>query len=290
MSRLDPRRHAYRADLADAALAGRVEATRFAEGEVLRVVAPQAPLRRAPSHAAPLDTEALGGEDVRVFEANPDDWVWAQLLADGYVGWMPRETLAPAGPLLTHKVTALRTFAFAAADIKAPPLAALPLGARVAVIGEAADANARYALIAPAGAVVLQHLAPLDHFEPDPVAVAEKFLGTAYLWGGKTGLGLDCSGLVQVALAACGVPAPRDADMQEAALGEAIYWDAGQAPLRRGDLVFWPGHVGMMQDGDMILHANAHHMAVASEPLAAVTARFRARGTEIRAVRRLPGR
>lgn len=288
MSRLDPRLHAFRPDVADAALKGRVEVARFVEGDVLQVAVPQAPLRHAPSHDAPLDTEALQGEGVRVFETDAAGWAWVQLLGDSYVGWMPGDALAPPGPALTHKVTALRTFAFASPDIKSPPLTALPFGARVAVVGEASDANAHYAMIAPAGAVVMQHLAALDDVAADAVSVAEKFLGTPYLWGGKTGLGLDCSGLVQVALGACGVSVPRDTDMQEAAIGELL--PAGSEPLRRADLVFWAGHVGLMQDEERVLHANAHHMAVASEPLAAAIGRYRASGREIRAIRRLPGR
>ena len=170
-------------------------------------------------------------------------------------------------PAPTQKVRALRTFAFAGPDIKQPPLAALPLGAEVAVTGEAEDKNARYALISPAGAVVVQHLAPLDAVVPDWVAVAEMFLGTPYLWGGKTSLGIDCSGLVQVALREAGIAAPRDTDVQEAALGKALALGSGLPALRRGDLVFWKGHVGIMRDAENLLHANAHHMAVAVEPL-----------------------
>jgi cell wall-associated NlpC family hydrolase len=284
---LDPRVNAFRPELADATLEGRVKAARFVPGQELRVSAPQAPVRNAPSFSARLETEALHGEAVKVFETTSDGWIWAQLMRDRYVGWLKRSDLAEIGPALTHKVAALRTFAFAEPDIKSPPLAAFPLGAEVAVIGEATDHNARYALIAPKGAVVTQHLAVLTAVEPDFTATAERFLGVPYLWGGKTTLGLDCSGLVQVALQTAGVPVPRDTDMQERALGEALPLDGGLPPLRRGDLVFWAGHVGIMRDAMTLVHANAYHMAVAFEALAAAVERLLKKGNPVTAVKRI---
>ena len=295
MTGLDPRRNAFRPDLADVALKGQVASQRFVGGEDLRVVAAQAPLRRAPSDQAALDTEALRGERVRVFETNTDGWSWVQLAGDGYVGWMPRAALGEGGRAPTHHVSVLRTFAFAEPDIKSPPLAALPLGAAVTVIGAAADPNARYALIEPAGAIVVQHLAPLGAPQGAPAwddwtAVAELFVGTPYLWGGKTGLGVDCSGLVQIAFQMCGIVCPRDTDMQEAELGSSIPVDDGPPSLRRGDLVFWEGHVGFMRDAETLLHANAHHMAVAAEPLKTAVARLNRRGLAPSAFRRVaPG-
>jgi cell wall-associated NlpC family hydrolase len=287
---LNPRLNAYRPDLADLALKGQVEADRFVPGEDFRVVVPQAPLRRAPTNRASLDTEALRGEKARVFETTPDGWSWVQLSDDGYVGWMPRMALAELGSEPTHRVSALRTFAFAEPDIKCPPLAALPLGAAVTVVGEAEDHNARYALIEPAGAVVTQHLVPASEIASDWTAVAELFLGTPYLWGGKTGLGIDCSGIVQIALQTCGIAAPRDTDMQEVALGVALPPDAGLPPLGRGDLVFWKGHVGLMRDAETLIHANAHHMAVASEPLALALDRLARRGLRPTAIGRVARR
>lgn len=287
MSGPDPRLNAYRPDLADLALKGQVKAGRFVAGEGFRVVAGQAPLRRAPSDHAALDTEALRGETVRVFETTPEGWCWAQLVADRYVGWMPRSALAEPGLDPTHHVTALRTFAFAEPDIKSPPLAALPLGAAVAVVGEAEDRNARYALIDPAGAVVVQHLQRLGDRGTDWTSIAELFTGTPYLWGGKTGLGIDCSGIIQIAFQMCGITAPRDTDMQAAELGAALPLDGGLPRLRRGDLVFWDGHVGFMRDPETLLHANAYHMAVASEPLAAALERLERRGMRPTAVRRV---
>ena len=290
MSAPDPRVNAYRPDLADASLKGRVDAARFVPGEAFVVAAPQAPLRRAPSEQAPMETEALFGERVTVFDTDAEGWAWAQLVDDRYVGYLRSEALSKPGQEATHKIAALRTFAFSAPDIKSPPLIALPLGARVAVLGEAEDRNARYAMIAPAGAVVMQHVEPVQSRAPDCTTIAERFLGTPYLWGGKTNLGIDCSGLVQVALKASGFPAPRDTDLQEAEVGGALPLDAGVPPLRRGDLVFWPGHVGIMRDGKTLLHANSHHMAVASEPLDVARERIRKRGAEITSIRRLSAR
>jgi hypothetical protein len=290
MTSFDPRLNAFRPDLADASLVGRVEAARFAPGEALVVAAPQAALRRAASERAPMETEALFGERVTVFETNAEGWAWSQLVDDRYVGYMRREALAEPGPKPTHWIAALRTFAFSRPDIKSPPLFALPLGARVAVLDEAEDRNARYGMIAPAGAVVMQHLSPLESRAPDFTRVAESFLGTPYLWGGKTSLGIDCSGLVQVALNASGLAAPRDSDLQEPEIGLVLPLDSGIPPLLRGDLVFWPGHVGIMRDGEMLLHANSHHMAVVSEPLDVARKRIRARGDEITSIRRLPAR
>ena len=289
MDQLDARLNAFRPDLADIALKGRVTASRFAEGEVLRVAAPQAPVRRSPSPEAMLLTEALQGEAVRVFETNPEGWAWCQLQEDRYVGWIPLEALEKGRPHPTHKVSALRTLAFGRADIKAPPIATLPFGARVAVTGAAEDRNARYALIEPAGAVVVQHLKSLDAVEKDWTSVAERFLGAPYLWGGKTAAGIDCSGLLQIALGACGIPGPRDTDMQEAQLGKPLPFDAGLPQLKRGDLVFWKGHVGIMLDADVLLHANAHHMEVAAEPLRVAIERLSGRGADVTTVRRIAG-
>jgi cell wall-associated NlpC family hydrolase len=277
---LDPRVTPARPDLAARRLQGQVAATRFADAREHRVVDPQAPLRRAPSPDAPLDTEALMGERFDVYEIGEEGWAWGQLTADGYVGYMPAGALAASAPSPTHKVQALRTLVFPGPSIKLPPLASLPFGAGVAV----ARVEGALAVTAAGGYVPAAHLAPPDRRETDFVAVAERFVGTPYLWGGKTNLGLDCSGLVQVALTACGVPCPRDSDMQEAALGSPL---APSPALRRGDLVFWKGHVAIVRDPATLIHANAFHMAVAVEPIAAAIARIRAAGSEVSSLRRL---
>jgi len=253
----------------------------------MRVVAPNAALRSAPSHSASLGTEAICGEPVKVFETNADGWSWTQLKNDRYVGWMRREALAEMGAAPTHKVAAIRTLVFEKPDIKSTPIEALPLGAQVTVVGAAEDKNAHYALIAPKGAIVVQHLAPVGSFESDWTAVAERFLGVPYLWGGKTSLGIDCSGLLQTALRACGIDAPRDTDMQEIALGVPLPHTGEMPPLLRGDLIFWPGHVGIMRNGASLIHANAHHMAVVIEPLSKAIRRIAARGHAVTSVKRI---
>ena len=281
---LDPRLHAWRPDLADIRLKGEVEAARFIQGTPRRVVAAAAPIKRTPRADAGLDSEALRGETFTVFEDAAEGWSWGQLETDSYVGYLPTDALGPEAPAPTHRVTALRTFLYPGPDLKLPARACLSLGARLALAGAAETRGTGYRLLTGGeGAVVEAHVAPLDAPpEADFVAVAERFLGTPYLWGGRTSIGLDCSGLVQLALMAAGHPAPRDTDLQETMTGHLVAGGAA-AGLRRGDLVFWRGHVGIMIDGEYMIHASGHHMAAVIEPLAEAVARIGA----VRAVRRL---
>jgi Bacterial dipeptidyl-peptidase Sh3 domain/NlpC/P60 family len=250
-----------RPDIAAASLRGKVEAARFVEGEPRRVVDGTAPLRRAPSNEAPLETEALYGESVVVYEQK-EGWAWAQLERDGYVGFMPADALGDvAAP--THRLAALRSFAYPGPSVKLPPVKALSLGARVVV----EEIKCDFGVTADGLHVYARHLAPLDAREADFVAVAERFLEVPYLWGGRTSQGIDCSGLVQTALAEAGVAAPRDSDMMEASLGAPVAFDESLRGFRRGDLVFWKGHIGIMRDAETLLHANGWHMKVVSEPL-----------------------
>jgi cell wall-associated NlpC family hydrolase len=280
MPALDPRVTPVRADLAAKHLEGKVTAARFVDGRVMEVVEPQTPLRREPRPDAPLDTEALKGERVTIYDSNDEGWSWGQLAADHYVGWLPSNALVPASAAPTHKVSALRTFAFPGPSIKLPPIEALPFGARLAIAG----LEDRLAVTVSGAFVPAVHLKLVGENDADFVAVAERFVGVPYLWGGKTALGIDCSGLVQVALAACGIQCPRDSDMQEAALGSAV--DA-LSDLKRGDLVFWKGHVAIARDASNLVHANAFHMAVAIEPVAEAVARIKASGSEVSSLRRI---
>jgi cell wall-associated NlpC family hydrolase len=274
----DPRLTPARPDLAAQHLEGQVTAERFVAGETREIVEPVAPVRRAPSPDATLLTEALMGERVTVYETTDEGWAWGQLDADGYVGWLPAGALAAPGPEPDRKVAALRTLVFPGSDFRLPPVMGLPFGARVAIMR-----NEPLYAMTPGGFVFAQHLVPLEAAEHDFVAVAERFLGVPYLWGGKTSLGIDCSGLVQIALAACGIACPRDSDMQERVLGTP----ADTAGLRRGDLLFWKGHVAIVRDPATLLHATAHYMAVVTEPLAAAVERICAGGSNPMRVKRL---
>jgi cell wall-associated NlpC family hydrolase len=265
---LDPRLTPARPKVADIRLRSRVAAERYVAATPRRVAAPAAPLRRAPTPEAGLDTEALLGDAVALYD-EADGFAFVQLVRDGYVGYLPAACLGPAEPEPTHRVTALRTFLYPEPDLKRPVRAHLSLGAHLVVTGESGSY-----LETPGGYVFAAHCAPVAERAPDYPATALRLVGTPYLWGGRTSLGLDCSGLVQLCLDAAGLPCPRDADMQERALGDALPLDL--SGLRRGDLVFWRGHVGLMLDRDTLIHANGHHMAVAVEPLAGAVARIQA--------------
>lgn len=276
----DRRRTPARDDLAAAHLAGHVEAPHYVEGRRMRVIDEAIALRARPAQDSGLETQALYGEEVVVYDME-EGWAWGQLSHDLYVGYMPADSLqaGPAAP--THKVIVPRTFLYPGANMKLPQHGALPLGAQVDVRGSVGD----FAQLSNGLFVFAAHLEEPNTTAADFVCVAEAFTGAPYLWGGKTCLGLDCSGLVQIALQAAGVPAPRDTDMQQAELGEAV---ADVAPLMRGDLIFWKGHVGVMQDEHRLLHASGHHMQVVSEDFLQARRRILEKSqSDVTAIRRL---
>ena len=279
----DPRITPARPDLAASFLQGRIPAARYVQGEVREVFDPQAPVRREPAPDASLDTEALKGERVTIYETTDEGWSWGQLESDRYVGWLPSNALVAPGPAPTHRVATLRAPVLVGPSIKVPTVEMLSLGATLAIV----RTEGRFAVTANGGFVPLVHLAPLNEAEEDFVAVAERFVGVPYLWGGKTSLGLDCSALVQVSLAACGIACPRDSSMQEAVLGRPLDPDPDYSNLKRGDLVFWKNHVAIVRDEAHFLHANGFHMAVAVEAIQVTIARFGKDGTPVTNVRRL---
>lgn len=282
MKNFDPRVTAARPDLAAAELKGTVAAARFSPGRVMRIFRGTAALREAPNDAAGLSTELLFGERFTVYEEK-DGWAWGQAALDGYVGYVRADALALPGKNPTHRVAALNAPLLPAPDTKHVAHAHLPMNAKLCVT----RTDGVFAHLDDGLYVLAEHLSPFLQPETDWVAVAERFAGVPYLWGGKTAAGLDCSGLIQTALEAGGRAAPRDTDMMEAALGRSVPVAADLSGLRRGDLIFWKGHVGVMRDSQTLLHANAFVMEVASEKLADAHARIAKSEGAIRAIKRL---
>ena len=266
-----------RPDLAAAYLKDTVDAARFAEGVRQRVVRGRTALHAEPETNSMRQTELLFGEIFTVYEQK-NGWVWGQAQSDSYVGYLHSACLG-AGHEPDNRVTALATPLLPTCDVKSVLYDMLPLGAVVRV---EARRNG-FAHLAGGGFVHEGHLAVLAFHEPNFVSVAERFIGVPYVWGGKTAAGLDCSGLIQIALQAAGIAAPRDTDMMEKALGLPV----ARAEIRRGDLIFWKGHMGVMLDGVRLLHANAFHMEVFAEPLDQAIARIEKTAGPVTSIKRL---
>ncbi len=266
--RLDPRIHAVRPDLADIGLAGIVVAPRFAEGIAMHAVVAAAMLRSAPDDTAVGVSALLYGETYTVFDV-AHGWAWGQCAHDSYVGWVRATAIKPGTGSPTHRVVAPTAAIFTRPDIKSRVAGSLPLNARFAGVDAAND------FVAGAGGFVhRRHIRELPgSADVDPVAIALGFVGTPYVWGGRTRDGIDCSGLTQAALLACGIACPRDSDQQRDAF-PAI----DPASRRRGDLAIFPGHVGILADPVTLVHANAYWMATVVEPLADVAARIEPTG------------
>lgn len=273
---LDHRVHAFRRDLADVSLAGDYAAACYARPAAMSCTAARTMVRAAPRADSGAGSELLQGEPFLAVEIG-GDWAWGYCGVDRYVGYVPATAIGPA-ITPTHRISAASALVFSAADVRSAHVGELPLGALVASRGRDGAFH-----LTDRGMIHDRHLAPVGAGFDDPVEIAERFLGAPYLWGGRTRWGIDCSGLVQVALGAAGIAVPRDSDMQFEAIGAPV------ATPRRGDLAFFPGHVGIMIDDRRLLHANAYWMTTVIEPLATVIERSAGDGRPLTAFKRPSG-
>jgi len=269
----DARLHAFRSDLADARLEGEVTADRFVAGRPARITASVADMRKAPRPDAGVNTQLLFGDDVLVFEVT-EGWAWIQAERDGYVGYVADTMLGGRDDAPTHIVSVPRTFLYPGPDLRFPIAGQLSMGSTVTVTGAAETRGTHYAVLSSGEAVIAGHLRLPGDAAADYVSVAEMFLGTPYLWGGTSAFGIDCSGLVQLAMRMVGRDVLRDSDMQAATLGEPFDPGPDHGGLRRGDLVFWKGHVAVMTDAETMIHASGHTMLVSREGLKEAIARI----------------
>lgn len=275
----DPRTNAWRGDIADAALEGIVEATHFVHPVPHRLTGqPSRMMRLRPERGEVAVSELLAGQRFDVLHTD-GNWAWGYSAHDHYVGYIESDALRTDVPTRTHRIAVPTALAFSRPDIKSEVVYTLPLNGEIA----AEIYDDRFLRTTRGIFIHRRHAEELGTYSADYVTVAEQFLGTPYKWGGRTRGGIDCSGLIQIALAACGIAAPRDSDMQAAALGINI-----EGGPRRGDIVFFPGHVGIMVDPSRLLHANAFYMSTVIEPLADIVERLRSKHEQpVTAVKRL---
>lgn len=263
MDKLDPRLNAYGADLADERLRGKVEALRYVSGVKKRVSSATAALYKIADIASERQSECLFGEDVMVFNET-GSWCWVQSCQDGYVGYIERSKIDMPKNTPTHIMVAPRSFEYEKADLKSPMVSTLSLGSKVNIVDKIETRGTLYAKLDNDRFIISNHIVPIGTIMDDYVSVAESLQRTPYLWGGKSGFGIDCSGLVQLSMMMAGKTVLRDTDMQAETIGEVIDPIDG---LQRGDLVFWKGHVAIMVDSKTIIHANGASMDVKIEPL-----------------------
>lgn len=263
---LDRRLCAFRTDLADIALQGKVEAQEFVGGYPARISVAFTDMRPEPDRKCGIDTQLLFGETVQVFDEK-NDWFWVKAHLDGYVGWIEKQVVDDQVREPTHKVCAQRTFLYPGPDMKLPHKGMRSLGSRLQIVDETETRGTRYSILASGEAVISKHVCGISEYSKDYVSVAESLIGTPYLWAGTTAFGLDCSGLVKLSMLMTGKHVLRDSDMQAATIGSEIEAGSSYGNLVRGDLVFWRGHVGICQGNGNFLHANGHTMNALSEPL-----------------------
>ncbi len=239
-------------------------------GEAMQASAGVTAVRAAPEPDATQVSQILFGEIVTLHHEE-GAFGLVQCRHDGYVGWVLMDALSAPVIDPTHRVIAPRLHTYAAPKITAAPHFVLGIGARLTATGRQ---EGRYIEFERAGWVVDHLVAPVGMIETDPASVAERFIGTPYLWGGRDCLGVDCSGLLQIAFDACGIAAPRDSDMQRDWFGTSIEDWLAPGALQRNDLICWKGHCGIMLDAETLLHANGTFMQTIQEPLLPAIARI----------------
>lgn len=261
----DARLTPIRDGVAAESLQGVAQAERFAEGKDLHITAPVCVLKREPDDSAAIDSQLLYGERFVAY-GERGQWLWGQAPRDHYVGWVRKNVVAEGHLHATHQVMSRGTFLYTEADLKSQPVMKIPMASRLVVTDRETVRDTDY-LKTDRGWLIKKHVRSLSKSARDFVMVGESMLGMTYLWAGRSTFGIDCSGLVQLAMQMAGIAVLRDTDMQEATIGEVVELAPDLSGLKRGDLIFWPGHVGMMRDGENLLHANGHTMTVFSEPL-----------------------
>ncbi len=270
---LDRRLNIFSPNIAELSLRGKVEASQFLEGQPAQVSVSFTDLRANPDRSTGIDTQLLFGETVRVYDEQ-NGWLWVKNDHDSYVGWTEKEVINETIHPTTHVVCAPRTYFYPEPNLKAPHKGIRSIGSLLQIVGEDENKGTKYSILSTGEAIVTKHIRPKGKYTADYVSVAESLLGAPYLWAGATAFGLDCSGLVQLSFRMAGVDVLRDSDMQAATIGIPLKIGENYNKLQRGDLVFWRGHVGICQGDGMMIHANAHTMNVASEPLVAAIERI----------------
>ncbi len=263
MNSKDPRLHAFRDDLADQRLETEITAQRFVQGEKRRVNTAIAGLFKENNKKSERQTECLFGEELLIFEQG-ETMSWGQSLKDGYVGYIDTKVLCTSTIKQTHVVSVPRTFKYLQADLHGPIEFPLSMGSKVSVADEIEIRDTQYSILENGTAIITNHLSPIGRVYEDYVTVAETFIRTPYLWGGVSGFGIDCSGLIQLSMMMTGQIVLRDTDMQQKTIGKLL---TDTDKLQRGDLIFWKGHVAIMVDHENIIHASGFSMDVMIEPL-----------------------